>query len=100
MLQAHLIGPKSAIAVFRDSLVITSPPFIPSAGSASATVRHYVNKNGSDPSTDIAKITIFDLQNKVISHSGTFKDGVRDVFYQWGGVFVFGGTGKVSRSDA
>lgn len=58
-------------------------------------MRQFVSKNGAT-STDVAKMTIFDLQNKLISYSGTFKDGVRQVAAQWGGVFVFGGNGKVS----
>ncbi|KAK8858833.1 hypothetical protein IAR55_003063 [Kwoniella newhampshirensis] len=99
-------GPKSSIAVFKHNLIITSPPFYPSAGSASATVRHYVSKaatNGdgvsSPGTTDIAKVTVFDLQNKLVSYSGTFKDGVRDVFCQWGNIFVLGGNSKLSRLE-
>ncbi|ORY30605.1 putative vacuolar membrane protein [Naematelia encephala] len=94
-------GPKSSISVFRHNLIIASPPFFPSANSASATVRNYVSKaaaSGSD-GNDISKLTIFDLQNKVVSYSGTFKNGVREVFFQWGGVFVLGGDGKLSRLD-
>ena len=96
--RAEPVGPKSAIAVYRDSLIITSPPFTPTAGSTSATVRQYVSKNGAS-GADIAKITIFDLQNKLISYSGTFKDGVRQVATQWGGIFIFGGSGKASLLD-
>ncbi|WWD18724.1 hypothetical protein CI109_103178 [Kwoniella shandongensis] len=99
-------GPKSSIAVFKHNLIITSPPFYPSAGSASATVRHYVSKaatNGdgvsSSGTTDIAKVTVFDLQNKLVSYSGTYKDGVRDVFCQWGNIFVLGGNSKLSRLE-
>ncbi|WVQ84353.1 hypothetical protein IAT38_006505 [Cryptococcus sp. DSM 104549] len=97
-------GPKDAISVYKHNLIIKSPPFHPSASSASATVRHYVAKNatnGDGPSgpTDIAKVTIFDLQNKLISYSGTYRDGVREVFCQWGGIYVYGGNGKISRLE-
>ncbi|KAL7420528.1 Vacuolar protein sorting-associated protein 11 [Cryptotrichosporon argae] len=92
-------GPKSAIAVVGHSLVITSPPFVPSASSASATVRHYVNRTGAQDGSDIAKVTVFDMQNKIVTYSGTFKDGVRDVFMQWGALYVYGGAGKLSRLD-
>jgi hypothetical protein len=87
--------------VFKHNLIIVSPPFVPSASSASATVRHYVSKaaTSGDTSTDIAKVTVFDLQNKVVAYSGTFRDGVRDVFCQWGGIFVFGGNNKVRTAD-
>lgn len=100
-------GPKSSIAVFRQNLVIVSPPFLPSAGSKSATVRQYVTKNvtsndagnSATVPSEIAKVTIFDLQNKLISYSGTFRDGVHEVSHQWGGIFVFGPNGKLSRLD-
>ncbi|WWC88408.1 uncharacterized protein L201_003319 [Kwoniella dendrophila CBS 6074] len=100
-------GPKSSIAIYQHNLIIISPPFYPSANSASATVRHYVSKqsnittssNGvSNTSTsDISKVTVFDLQNKLISYSGTYRDGVREVFCQWNGIFVFGGNGKLTK---
>ena len=89
--------------MFRHNLIINSPPFFPSAGSASATVRNYVSKTGSGPdsagtgSSDISKLTIFDLQNKLVSYTGTFRDGVREVFFQWGGIFVLSGNAKVGR---
>nr|KIR44800.1 vacuolar membrane protein [Cryptococcus bacillisporus CA1280] len=94
-------GPKSSISVYSHNLIITSPPFYPSAASASATVRHYVKPiaNGESGSPDIAKITVFDLDNKVIGYSGTYSEGVRDVFCQWGGIYVYGGNGKLSRLD-
>jgi hypothetical protein len=89
-------GPKSSISVYRHNLIITSPPFYPTAGSASATVRNYVSKAGANSDTDIAKVTILDLENKLVSYSGTFKQGVRSVFSQWTGTFVLENTGKVS----
>ncbi|OCF37296.1 vacuolar membrane protein [Kwoniella heveanensis BCC8398] len=94
-------GPKSSIAIFKHNLIITSPPFYPSASSASATVRHYVSKTAASgdgvTSTDISKVTVFDLQNKLVAYSGTYRDGVRDVFSQWGGIFVYGGNSKITR---
>ncbi|WVF68790.1 hypothetical protein IAT40_003562 [Kwoniella sp. CBS 6097] len=94
-------GPKSSIAIFKHNLIITSPPFYPSANSASATVRHYVSKTAASgdgaTSTDISKVTVFDLQNKLVAYSGTYRDGVRDVFSQWGGIFVYGGNSKITR---
>ncbi|WVW84968.1 hypothetical protein I302_107004 [Kwoniella bestiolae CBS 10118] len=101
-------GPKSSIAVYNHNLIIISPPFYPSANSASATVRHYVSKQAnattssegsatSTSSSDISKVTIFDLQNKLVSYSGTYRDGVREVFCQWGGIFVYGGNSKLTR---
>jgi hypothetical protein len=40
-------------------------------------------------------VTILDLENKLVSYSGTFKQGVRAVFSQWAGTFVLENAGKV-----
>lgn len=91
-------GPKSSISVYRHNLIITSPPFYPTAGSASATVRNYVSKAGvTSGDSDIAKVTILDLDNKLVSYSTTFKQGVRSVFSQSSSTFVLDNRGKVSR---
>ncbi len=82
--------------MFRHNLVIVCPSFTPSAGSTSATVRNYVKTSNGD--SEIAKVIIFDLHNKLIAYSGTFRDGIRDVTYQWGGIFLFGAD-KLSRLD-
>lgn len=88
-----MAGPKHAIVVQRSNLIITSPPFYPTASSTSATVRNYVAKSGGE--SDIAKVTVFDLANKLVSYSGTYREGVRDVFCQWSGVYVLAGNSKV-----
>lgn len=93
-----MTGPKSSITVYRHNLIITSPSFFPSANSTSATVRHYVKSDPSSTGSEIAKVTIFDLQNKIISYSGTFREGVRQVTHQWGEIFVLGPEGKVSHA--
>jgi hypothetical protein len=44
----------------------------------------------------VAKVTIFDPENKFVAHSGTFEEGVRDVWEAWGSVWVLSEGGKVS----
>jgi hypothetical protein len=58
-------------------------------------VRNYVSKAGANGDSDIAKVTILDLENKLVSYSGTFKQGVKAVFSQWAGTFVLENAGKV-----
>lgn len=89
-------GQKLSISVSRNNIIIVSPPFIPSAATASATVRSYMKKEPGSFS-DVAKVTVFDLQNKLVGYSGTFKDGVRDVFSHFGSVFVLSSNSKLSR---
>lgn len=110
-------GAKSAIVTYNNYLIITSPPFVPTASSQSATVRNFMREqrgngqtNGAaakdsaasatgtlDTSTDISKVTIFDPENKFVAFSGAFPEGVRDVFCEWGEVFVLTNDSKVSR---
>ena len=90
-----LTGHKSSIHTHLNYLVIISPPFFPSATSASATVRNLVARQPSATETDVTKVTVFDAENKLVAYSGTFKQGVREVFSQWGMVYVLSTDGKV-----
>lgn len=62
---------------------------------ASATVRNYVARSSNPSETDITKVTIFDLENKLVAYSGAFKQGVRDVVSQWGTVYVLSTDGQL-----
>lgn len=97
-------GSKSAVTSYMNYLIITSPPFMPSASSQSATVRNFVREQRSaaanpsyDTSTDISKVTIFDPENKFVAYSGAFTEGVREVFCEWGDVFVLTNDSKLHR---
>jgi hypothetical protein len=50
-----------------------------------------------DVSTDIAKVTIFDPENKFVAYSGAFPEGVREVFCEWGEIFILTNDGRLSR---
>ncbi|KAK9896216.1 hypothetical protein P389DRAFT_76246 [Cystobasidium minutum MCA 4210] len=97
-------GSKSAVTSYMNYIIITSPPFMPSASSQSATVRNFVRDQRSaaavpsyDTSADISKVTIFDPQNKYVAYSGAFTEGVREVFCEWGDVFVLTNDSKLHR---
>jgi hypothetical protein len=108
-------GSKSAIHLFGSYLIIVSPPFVPTAASQSATVRNFVAKNRDwSGKNDIARVGLFDLQHKFIgayhppsplalishtAHSSAFEEGVRDVFVQWGRVWVLGHDGKLTKME-
>ncbi len=40
-------------------------------------------------------MTVFDLENKFVAFSGTFEEGAREVFSQWGHIYVLTNDGKV-----
>jgi hypothetical protein len=77
-------------------LVIVSPPFVPTASAASATVRNFVAKAANPGDSDITKVTVFDLENKLVAYSGTFTQAVREVISAWGNIYVLTDGGKVS----
>ncbi|KAG8779740.1 hypothetical protein FRC20_003526, partial [Serendipita sp. 405] len=95
-----LDGPKTSILTHKGYLVIVSPPFVPSVTSASATVRRFVasGKTGNVPGGsagvgpanigDISKVVVFDVENKYIAYSNTFRETVKNVFSCWGRLFV------------
>ncbi|RPD67906.1 hypothetical protein L226DRAFT_517741 [Lentinus tigrinus ALCF2SS1-7] len=88
-------GLKSRIHTHRNYIVIVSPPFTPTASAASATVRNFVAKSVAPSGSEIAKVTVFDPENKFVAHSGTFPEGVREVFSSWGKLYVLSNDGKL-----
>lgn len=92
-----LPGPKSSIHSFKNNVIIVSPPFVPTATSTSQTVRNLARSQPAlSAPTDVARLAVMDLDTQVLNYSGTFKDGVRDIFCLWGSIFVLGNDGKVN----
>lgn len=73
-----------------------SPPIVPTATSASATVRNFAARANPSADTDITKVAVFDLENKFVAFSGTFNEGVREVISLFDKVFVLSNDGVVS----
>ncbi|KAJ3524875.1 hypothetical protein NM688_g8487 [Phlebia brevispora] len=88
-------GHKVSVHTHRNYLVIVSPPFVPSASAASATVRNFVAQNASVDNADITKVVVFDLENKLVAYSGT-SDGVRDVFSSHDQVYLLTNDGRLN----
>ncbi|KPV76750.1 uncharacterized protein RHOBADRAFT_48072 [Rhodotorula graminis WP1] len=93
-------------------LAIVSPPQSSSLSSNSATIRAHAarsspalgpasSSNGGDE--HVAKVTVFDPENKFIAFSGTYSGdesggaGVRSVVEAWGAVWVLTDAGKLFR---
>ncbi|PPQ64791.1 hypothetical protein CVT26_002623, partial [Gymnopilus dilepis] len=92
-------GHKSSIHTHASYLLILSPPFVPSPTSASATVRNLVALQPEVYASqkDVVKLTIFDLENKLVAYTGAFEKGVRGVVSQWGCVWVLGCDGELTK---
>ena len=90
-----MIGPKASVYAHKNYLVIVSPPIVPSATSASATVRNFAARTNYAVNTDITKVAVFDLENKHVAFSGTFDDGVREVISMFDKIYILSNDGLV-----
>lgn len=90
------LGPKTSVHTHLNYLVIVSPPLTADATSASATIRNFAARNVGASGTEVTKVTVFDLENKFVAHSEAFTEGVREVFSQWGNIYVLSNDGKLS----
>ncbi|GJN87743.1 hypothetical protein Rhopal_000698-T1 [Rhodotorula paludigena] len=94
-------------------LAIVSPPQPSSLASTSATIRQHARatatangsaadaSNGAGGGGGVAKVTVFDPENKFVAYSGTFGQdeggAVREVVEAWGAVWVLTEGGKLFR---
>lgn len=96
-------GRKTSIHTHANYLVIVSPPLVASVASASATVRNFVARTfataGPDRDTDVTKITVLDLENKIVAYTGAFTQGVREMVSQWDKLWIIGNDGSVRISN-
>ncbi|KAJ1033936.1 hypothetical protein NDA16_000144 [Ustilago loliicola] len=104
-------GPKSSIHLSSSQVVIVSPSFTPSSSSStSSSNRNLVSRDsplttptsrkGSMMPQEIAKITIFDLDNKLVAFTGTFESGIRLAWVAPAGeILVLSDTGELTRLD-
>ncbi|KDQ33122.1 hypothetical protein PLEOSDRAFT_1099105 [Pleurotus ostreatus PC15] len=88
-------GHKSFVLTHLNYLVMISPPMVPSASAASATVRH-VARAANSVDSEITKVTVFDLENKFVAFSGTFTQGVSRVFSGYNKIYVLLTDGQLS----
>ena len=89
-------GPKTSVHMHLNYLVIVSPLLTANMTSASATIRNFTSQNMGASSTEVTKVTMFDLENKFVAHSEAFTEGVREVFLQLGNTYVLSNDGKLS----
>ena len=89
------IGHKTSIHTHLNYVVIVSPPFMPTASAASATVRNFVARSPYPNESDITKVTVFEPENKYVAYSGTFAHDVRAVISQWGQIYILTSDGNV-----
>ncbi|KAH9035868.1 hypothetical protein EDB84DRAFT_1437825, partial [Lactarius hengduanensis] len=89
-------GPKTSVHIHLNYLVIVSSPLTANATSASATIRNFAARNVGASGTEVTKVTVFDLENKFVAHIEPFTEDVREVFSQWGNIYVLSNDGRLS----
>ncbi|BGP37077.1 Vacuolar protein sorting-associated protein 11 [Rhodotorula kratochvilovae] len=111
-LHASSVAPSASTAPHllpTPYLAIISPPQSSSLASTSATIRAHARASpaqaqaGAEAGTGeehVAKVTVFDPENKFVAFSGTYageEGGVRDVVEAWDAVWVLTEGGKLFR---
>lgn len=104
-------GPKSSIHLSASQVIIVSPPYTPSTSASSSSARNLIgnrdsplttptSRKGSMIPAEIAKVTIFDLDNKLVAFTGTFETGIREAWVGSAGeVLILADAGELTRLD-
>ncbi|KAG1721987.1 uncharacterized protein EDB91DRAFT_1175471 [Suillus paluster] len=87
-------GYKSSIHTHLNYVIVVSPPSTVTAPSA-ATRKLAAAAGGGDG--DASKVTVFDMENKVIGYTGMFAEGVREVISEWGNIYILTNNGQLTR---
>ena len=88
-----IVGRKSAVSLFKDYIVVVSPPALETKGIRGAL------PNILSPRPDAveqSKVSILDTENKFIVHTGSIPGGIKEVFSSWGNLYLISTDGEVS----
>lgn len=85
---------KSSINIFKDYLALVCPPKV--GASRSDSLRNF-GVNQSDDIFSTTTFTLLDTDLKFIAHSESLVSSVKQVFIEWGDLFLFTTDGKVCR---
>jgi hypothetical protein len=79
--------------LFKEYIVVISPPTIETKGIRSVLPNIL---GGRPDAVEQSKISILDIENKFIVHSGSVNGGVKQVFSSWGNLYLITTDGQVS----
>src|SRR5579871_4794323 len=86
-------GRKSCIAIFGDYVVVLSPPTSETKGIRSSLPNILTRPFDA---VEQSKISILDIENKFIVHSGAVNGGVKEVFSSWGNLYLITTEGEIN----
>ncbi|EIW86132.1 hypothetical protein CONPUDRAFT_114267 [Coniophora puteana RWD-64-598 SS2] len=79
-------GQKTLITPHLNYIIVVTPPSPPPRGLSAR----------QDNISESTRVTVVDLENKIAAYSGTFSEGVREVFSAWGHIYVLANDGQLS----
>lgn len=86
-------GPKKLIRTYKDYLTIVSPPETGDSMTLNSIKRF--GAGGADNIFNTSRLTIFDTDLKYLAHSESLISEVKEIFVEWGDLFVLTMNGKV-----
>ncbi|KAG1799061.1 hypothetical protein EV424DRAFT_456904 [Suillus variegatus] len=46
---------------------------------------------------DVSRVTVFDMENKVVGYTGVFAEGIREVILEWGNIYILTNNEQLTR---
>jgi len=87
---------KAVISLFGNYIVVVSPPTVETKGIRGSLPNIFMR--GPD-AVEQSKVSILDIENKFIVHSGSVTGGVKEVFSSWGNLYLITTDGEVLASN-
>jgi hypothetical protein len=69
-------------------VIVVSPPT-----TVATTRKLAAQAAGGDG--DASRVTVFDMENKVVGYTGMFAEGIREVISEWGNIYILTNNGQV-----
>ncbi|KAG2351149.1 hypothetical protein BDR07DRAFT_1476106 [Suillus spraguei] len=86
-------GYKSSIHTHLNYVIVVSPPTTVSTSSAARKLG--AQAAGGDG--DASRVTVFDMENKVVGYTGMFAEGIKGVISEWGNIYILTNGGQLTR---
>ncbi|KAG2053203.1 hypothetical protein BDR06DRAFT_956764 [Suillus hirtellus] len=85
---------KSSIHTHLNYVIVVSQPTTATSTSP-ATRKLVAQAAGGDG--DASRVTVFDMENKVVGYTGVFAEGIREVISEWGNIYILTNNGQLTR---
>lgn len=87
-------GPKNLVSIYKDYIVLVSPPQSSSLAKSSSMTRF--GRSQADDVFSTSTFTLLETDLKFVAHSEALVSQVKGLFIEWGDLFILTLDGKVS----